>query len=256
MPPRTPMIAGNWKMNLTVAESLALVKEIEDGTQGLSGVEILVAPPFTVLGTVKEAIGSSGILLGAQNMHWEASGAYTGEISGAMLKEAGCTHVILGHSERRGHFQEPSQWIDLKARAALAAGLVPIVCIGENIQERERGQALKVIEEQLAGSLKHLVEEKRMPASTILAYEPVWAIGTGHTATPDQAQEIHQFIRRWLIDHFDRTTAEQVRILYGGSVKPDNVKDLMSRSDIDGALVGGASLKADSFLPIIRFQEA
>ena len=173
-----------------------------------------------------------------------------------MLKEAGCTHVILGHSERRSHFKEPSEWINLKVKTAFSVGLVPIVCIGETIEEREKGEAFKVIEEQLSGSLKHLLDDNQMPASTILAYEPVWAIGTGHTATPDQAQEIHQFIRQWVGDKFDQESADQVRILYGGSVKPDNVKDLMSRPDIDGALVGGASLKADSFLPIIKFQEA
>jgi len=250
------MIAGNWKMNLTLDESVALIESMARGIKGLSGVDVLVAPPFTSLPTIGSAIGDSGILLGAQNMHWESNGAYTGEISGSMLKEAGCTHVILGHSERRSHFKEPSEWIDLKVKAAFSVGLVPIVCIGETIEERERGDAFKIIEDQLAGSLKHLLDDNQMPASTILAYEPVWAIGTGRTATPDQAQEIHQFIRQWMRDKLDQETADQVRILYGGSVKPDNVKDLMSRPDIDGALVGGASLKAESFLPIIKFQEA
>jgi len=256
MTQRTPMIAGNWKMNLTLDESVVLVENLVDGIKDLSEVDVLVAPPFTSLATVKEAIGDSGIFLGAQNMHWESNGAYTGEISGSMLKEAGCTHVILGHSERRSHFKEPSEWIDLKVKTAFSVGLVPIVCIGETIEEREKGAAFKVIEEQLTGSLKYLLDDKQMPKVTILAYEPVWAIGTGHTATPDQAQEIHQFIRQWMKDNFDQQTAGQVRILYGGSVKPDNVKDLMSRPDIDGALVGGASLKADAFLPVIKFQEA
>jgi triosephosphate isomerase len=252
---RIPMIAGNWKMNLTLDESINLVKALGKGIRNITGVDVLVAPPFTVLAEVKKAIDDSGILLGAQNMHWESNGAYTGEISGAMLKEAGCSHVILGHSERRSHFQEPSQWIDLKTKTALSVGLTPIVCVGETIEEREKGQAFQVIEEQLTGSLRHLLEKKHMPASAILAYEPVWAIGTGHTATPDQAQEVHQFIRKWMTDKFGSETADRVRILYGGSVKPDNVNDLMSREDIDGALVGGASLKADSFLGIVRFQE-
>lgn len=255
MTQRIPMIAGNWKMNLTLEESVVLVENMSNGIKGLSGVDVLVAPPFTALPVVKEAIGDSKIFLGAQNMHWENNGAYTGEICGSMLKEAGCTHVILGHSERRSHFKEPSEWIDLKVKTAFLVGLIPIVCIGETIEEREKGDAFKVIERQLIGSLKHLLDGKQMPNSTILAYEPVWAIGTGHTATPDQAQEVHQFIRQWIRDKFDQQAADQIRILYGGSVNPDNVKELMSRPDIDGALVGGASLKADSFLPIVRFQE-
>jgi len=250
------MIAGNWKMNLTLGESSELVKAIGAGIGNMGAVDVLVAPPFTALATVKEAIMDSGILLGAQNMHWESSGAFTGEISGPMLREAGCTHVILGHSERRSHFQEPSAWIDLKVKTAFAVGLIPIVCIGETIEEREKGQTFQVIEDQLTGSLRHLLEQKKIPVSTILAYEPVWAIGTGKTATPDQAQEVHHFIRQWIKNHFDQQAAEQIRILYGGSVKPDNVRELMSREDIDGALVGGASLKADSFLPIIRFRGA
>lgn len=254
MTQRTPMIAGNWKMNLTLDESRELVKKIADGIQSIRGVDVLVAPPFTSLPAVNEARGGSGILLGAQNMHWENSGAYTGEISGPMLKESGCTHVILGHSERRSHFQEPSEWINLKVKAAFSTGLIPIACIGETIEEREKGDAFKVIEKQLNGSLKHLLEQKKMPSSTILAYEPVWAIGTGHTATPDQAQEVHDFIRQWMKKQFDQQTADQVRILYGGSVKPDNVKELMGKEDIDGALVGGASLKADSFLGIIKYR--
>lgn len=254
MTQRTPMIAGNWKMNLSIAEAVALVKGLAGGIKGLRGVEVLVAPPYTSLTPVREAIGDSEILLGAQNMHWESSGAYTGEVSGPMLKETGCTHVILGHSERRSHFQESSEWIDLKVKAAFAVGLIPIVCIGETIEEREKGQAFQVIEDQLSGSLRHLMDRKEMPASTILAYEPVWAIGTGKTATPDQAQEVHQYIRQWLRTNFDQPTADRVRILYGGSVKPDNVRELMAKEDIDGALVGGASLKADSFLPIIKFR--
>ncbi|NNG07321.1 MAG: triose-phosphate isomerase [Desulfobacteraceae bacterium] len=255
MTDRIPLIAGNWKMNLTLMEGASLVKSIRDGIQGLDGVEVLVAPPFTALATVKGIIGDAKILLAAQNMHWEQSGAYTGEMSPLMLLEAGCTHVILGHSERRMHFQETDEMIDLKANAALQARLTPVICIGETLQEREADQTFEVLKKQLDGSLKGCIDRKTLPFSTILAYEPVWAIGTGRTATPDQAQEVHRFVREWIAETFGRETAVLIRILYGGSVKPDNAKDLMSRPDIDGALVGGASLKADSFIPIIRFGE-
>lgn len=255
MTDRIPLMAGNWKMNLTLLEASSLVKSIRDGIQGLDGVDVLVAPPFTALSTVRGLIGNAKILLAAQNMHWEQSGAYTGEISSLMLLEAGCTHVILGHSERRMHFQETDEMIDLKANAAVKSGLTPIICIGETLQEREADQTFEVAKKQLDGSLKTFREDKTLPSSTILAYEPVWAIGTGRTATPDKAQEVHHFVREWIAENFSRKTADVMRILYGGSVKPDNVKDLMSRPDIDGALVGGASLKADSFIPIIRFGE-
>ena len=249
------MIAGNWKMNLDLEESANLVKIIADHMDGLEDVDVLVAPPFTSLAFVKEAMGGARISLAAQNMHWESSGAYTGEISAGMLEEAGCTHVILGHSERRALFKETSEMIDLKARAAVGVGLIPIICIGETLEEREGGRTFEVIKRQLDESLKGFREDKTLPSSTILAYEPVWAIGTGRTATPEQAQEVHHFIREWIEEDFDAGTANVIRILYGGSVKPENAKDLMSQPDIDGALVGGASLKADSFLPIIRFKE-
>ncbi len=249
------MIAGNWKMNLDLKESANLVKTIADHMEDLEDVDVLVAPPFTSLAFVKEAMGGARISLAAQNMHWESSGAYTGEISAGMLKEAGCTHVILGHSERRTLFKETSEMIDLKARAAVGVGLIPIICIGETLEEREGGRTFEVIKRQLDESLKGFREDKALPSSTILAYEPVWAIGTGRTATPEQAQEVHHFIREWIEEDFDAGTANAIRILYGGSVKPENAKDLMSQPDIDGALVGGASLKADSFVPIIRFKE-
>jgi triosephosphate isomerase len=252
---RTPLIAGNWKMNLNLDEAVGLVNAIGHGIQQMEDVDVLVAPPFTALGAVKQAIGKSRILLGAQNMHWEMSGAFTGEISGRMLLEAGCTHVILGHSERRSLFKETSELIDLKLKAAVQVGLISIVCIGETLEDREAGRTFEVIEDQLNVSLKNFRDEKRMHPSTILAYEPVWAIGTGRTATPDQAQEVHRFIREWTKSCFDTETGHAVRILYGGSVKPDNVGDLMSEADIDGALVGGASLKADIFNQIIGFQK-
>lgn len=256
MKSRFPMIAGNWKMNLTLAEAAQLVKALADGIKGLDGVEVLVAPPFTTLLRVKEAIGQAPILLSGQNMHWEAQGAFTGEVSASMLADAGCTHVILGHSERRTLFGETDEVIDRKAAAAVKKGLIPIVCIGETLEEREKGLTFQIIERQLSLSLKGFREGKNLPLTTILAYEPVWAIGTGRTATPEQAQEVHQFIRQWLKAQFGERTAQAIRILYGGSVKPDNVRDLMSKPDIDGALVGGASLKPESFLPIVHFNKA
>jgi triosephosphate isomerase len=253
---RRPMIAGNWKMNLSLDESARLVTIISDSISDLEGVDVLVAPPFTNLAVVREAIGDSGILLAAQNMYWESQGAFTGEVSPNMVLEAGCTHVILGHSERRTLFKESSGMIDRKAKAAFLTGLIPIICIGETLEEREGGRTFDVVKTQLDESLGNFRESRAMPHSTILAYEPVWAIGTGRTASPDQAQEVHGFIRKWMKDNFDQDTADAVRILYGGSVKPDNIEVLMARPDIDGALVGGASLKADFFIPIIRFKES
>ncbi len=256
MKSRIPMIAGNWKMNLTLVEAAQLVKALADGIKGLGGVEVLVAPAFTTLLRVKEAIGKAPILLSGQNMHWEAQGAFTGEVSASMLADAGCTHVILGHSERRTLFGETDEVVDRKASAAVKKGLIPIVCIGETLEEREKGLTFQIIERQLNLSLKSFRGGKNLPLTALLAYEPVWAIGTGRTATPEQAQEVHQFIRQWLKAQFGEGTAQAIRILYGGSVKPDNVRDLMSKPDIDGALVGGASLKPDSFLAIVRFGDA
>ncbi|MDQ1335566.1 MAG: Triosephosphate isomerase [Thermodesulfobacteriota bacterium] len=253
---RTAMIAGNWKMNPRHSDAEALVKTIAQGIEGLEGVDVLVAPPFTHLALVREAIGSARIFLGGQNMHWEMSGAFTGEISGRMLQEATCTHVILGHSERRILFNETSETVDLKVRAATFLGLIPIVCVGETLEEREAGQTFEVIRAQLDASFHNFKADQLMRPSTILAYEPVWAIGTGRTATPAQAQEVHRFIREWIENTFNTGTAAQVRILYGGSVKPENIADLMSEPDIDGALVGGASLKGDSFVQIIRYGKA
>jgi triosephosphate isomerase len=252
---RTPMIAGNWKMNLSIDEAVALMEAIGSGTGDVSDVETLVAPPFTHLAAVRSAIDKSTIFLAAQNMHWEMSGAYTGEISGRMLQQAGCTHVILGHSERRSLFGETSQVVNLKVKAASFLGLIPIVCVGETLEEREADRTFEVIKEQLDSSLDNFKADQMMPTTTILAYEPVWAIGTGKTASPQQAEEVHQFIRSWIENTFNTGTAAQVRILYGGSVKPDNVKSLMGEPDIDGALVGGASLKGDSFVSLIRYRK-
>lgn len=252
---RRPLLAGNWKMNLDIDGSVKLVKSIAENTSDFQQVDVLVAPPFTAIPAVRGAIGDSGIFLGAQNMHWKMEGAYTGEISGSMLKEAGCTHVILGHSERRTLFKETSEVIDLKVNSAVSHGLIPILCVGETLEQREAGQAFDIIQEQLDLSLNNFVTGQGMPDDTILAYEPVWAIGTGRTATPEQAQEVHKFIRQWIETVFNAKTANKVRILYGGSVKPENIADIMSEPDIDGALVGGASLKAETFLQIIRFHK-
>ncbi|MEJ2589309.1 MAG: triose-phosphate isomerase, partial [Deltaproteobacteria bacterium] len=231
-----------------------LVRAIAAGIRGLEGVDVLVAPPFTHLDIVRAAIGDAGIFLAGQNMYFEMSGAYTGEVSGRMLQEAGCTHVILGHSERRTIFHETNEMINEKVKAAAVLGLIPIVCVGETLEERDNGRTFDVIKQQLDGSLDNFLADERLPPSTILAYEPVWAIGTGRTATPDQAEKIHAFIREWITSSFDADTGDRIRILYGGSVKPDNVSALMSKADIDGALVGGASLKADAFIDIIRFE--
>jgi len=251
---RRPLIAGNWKMNLSIKEAVALIEGIAAGIADLDGVDTLVAPPFTSLAAVRKAIGNSRIFLAAQNMYHEMKGAYTGEVSGRMLQDAGCTHVILGHSERRTLFHETSQMIDLKAKASAVLGLIPIICIGETLEEREAGQTFDIIRQQLDESLQNFIADQLMLPSTILAYEPVWAIGTGKTATPDQAEEVHAFIRKWIEENFNIGTANQVRILYGGSANPGNIADLMAQPDIDGALVGGASLKADSIVSMIRFK--
>lgn len=251
---RKPFMAGNWKMNLNREESAELAGAIARQAPDPDRVDVLVAPPFTSIATVKEAVDGGCIFLGAQNVHWEPHGAFTGEISPPMLVEAGCTHVILGHSERRNLFGETDDMIDRKAESACKYGLTPIICIGEALKEREDNRTTEVIETQLRGSLRHFRKQKKLPPFVLLAYEPVWAIGTGKTATPEQAQEVHGEIRRWLAEQFDGNTAETVRILYGGSVKPDNIKELMAMPDVDGALVGGASLKASSFVSIMRFE--
>ena len=249
-------MAANWKMNLSLDEARDLLNGIKSIKIDFNKVEVLVAPPFTTLQLANELLAGTGILIAGQNMHWESKGAFTGEISPLMLKEAGCSHVILGHSERRALFFETSDIVNSKVDAAIETGLIPIVCIGETLKEREDKKTFDIIRTQLNESLKTNCKKRNLPQSVILAYEPVWAIGTGKTATPEVAQKVHLFIRRWLIENYDHNTGETVRILYGGSVKPDNIKELMLQPDIDGALIGGASLKADSFLSIIRFYES
>jgi triosephosphate isomerase (TIM) len=248
---RTPVIAGNWKLFKTIGEATELVNQLKPLVAGATGVEIVIAPVFTALSCVSDLVKGSAIKLAAQNCYWEKEGAFTGEVSPALLKDAGCSHVIIGHSERRQYFAETDDTVNRKSRAVLAVGLNAIVCVGETLAEREAEATFSVIEKQVTGALSGFSAE--MLAQVIVAYEPVWAIGTGRTATDDQAQEVHAFIRTLIVRLFNQATADAIRILYGGSVKPDNVKGLMSRPDIDGALVGGASLKAESFAAIVNF---
>ena len=248
---RKPVIAGNWKLFKTIAESVALVNELKPLVANNQGVEIVVAPVFTALSRVSDAIEGSNVRLAAQDCYWEEEGAFTGEVAPKLLKDAGCTHVIIGHSERRQYFGETDVTVNKKTKAVIAAGLQAIVCVGESLGERESEQTFSVIETQITGSLAGLAQEAF--SSVIIAYEPVWAIGTGKTASDDQAQEVHAFIRQLIARLFNQAVADAIRILYGGSVKPDNVKGLMAQADIDGALVGGASLKAESFAAITAF---
>jgi triosephosphate isomerase len=252
---RKPLMAANWKMNLSLDEARDLLNGIKSATIDFNRVDVLVAPPFTTLHLAQTILTETDIRIAGQNMHWESGGAFTGEISPLMLKEAGCGYVILGHSERRTLFFETSETVKQKVDAAIEAGLIPIVCIGETLKQREDKKTFDIITTQLNESLKTSCKKRNLPQSVIIAYEPVWAIGTGKTATPEMAQEVHLFIRRWLIENFGHNTGETIRILYGGSVKPDNINKLISQPDIDGALIGGASLKADTFLSIIRFYE-
>jgi len=247
---RTKIVAGNWKMNKTPAEGAALIAAIrKEMGSAACPVEVVVCPPFTGLESAARALAGSKIGLGAQNMHAEAPGAFTGEVSSGMLVELGVRYVILGHSERRTLFGETDALVNKKTKAALAAGLTPIVCVGETLAEREANKTEKVVTTQICESLAGLgADLKRV----VVAYEPVWAIGTGKTASPAQAQEVHALIRRVLATISDGATANSIRIQYGGSMKPENAKELMSQPDIDGGLIGGAALKADSFLAIVR----
>ncbi|ACM21242.1 triosephosphate isomerase [Geotalea daltonii FRC-32] len=247
---RTPVIAGNWKLYKTAGQALELVGGLLPLVAQTKGVEIVVAPVFTVLGKVAEALAGSNIHLSAQDCFWEEEGAFTGEISSTMLIDAGCSHVIIGHSERRQFFGETDATVNKKIKAAIKAGLTVLFCIGETLQEREGDQTFDVLRRQVTQGLRDLSQEQLK--KVIIAYEPVWAIGTGKTATDSQAQEAHQFIRGVIAGLYDKDAAEEMRILYGGSVKPENIGGLMAQADIDGALVGGASLKADSFAAIAK----
>lgn len=249
---RKSVIAGNWKMHKTAGEGVKLVQELNELTKAVQDVEIVVCPPFTALSAAAGAVAGTNIGLGAQNMHWEDKGAYTGEIAPGMLKDIGCTHVIIGHSERRQYFAETDQTVNKKTKAALTAGLIPIVCVGETLAEREANETEKVVGVQVKGGLDGLTSEQ--VAGLIIAYEPVWAIGTGRTASAEDANAVCAFIRRTVAAMFGQPAADSVRIQYGGSVKPDNVAELMAKPDIDGALVGGASLEAPTFSKLVLFK--
>jgi len=244
---RTPVVAGNWKMNATNPEAVALTRELVTALGPAPPCEIVLCPPFTALTEVSLLLGGTPLRLGGQNVHPETKGAFTGEVSGAMLRSAGCSHVIVGHSERRRLFGESDELVGKKARAALGAGLIPIVCVGETLDERERDETARVVERQLEAAVLDLPPDAL--AHVLLAYEPVWAIGTGRTATPAQAQEVHALLRARLGERFGEG-GRRVRILYGGSVTARNAGDLLAEEDVDGALVGGASLEAAGFAAI------
>ncbi len=249
---RIPLIAGNWKMHKTVSEAVALVEDLLPRVRDAAGVEVAVAPPFTALQAVGQALRASPVRLAAQNMHWEVEGAFTGEVSAPMLTELGVSLVILGHSERRHHFGETDEAVARKAGRALAAGLTPIVCVGETLEQRDAGEAFRVVERQIRRGIGPLGPEA--VDRIVVAYEPVWAIGTGRSATAGQAQEMHAHVRSVLGEIGGAQRAARTRILYGGSVKPANAPGLMAQPDVDGALVGGASLDAESFASIVRFR--
>lgn len=246
--PLKKLIAGNWKMNKTKAEGLSLAKDLSGKMESLdkAAFDLLLCPPATLIDTVSVAVASSGILVGGQDCHFEGAGAHTGDISAEMLKDLGCTHVIVGHSERRANHSETSSLVAKKAAAAQAQKLTAIICVGETAEDRDSGRATEIVAKQLDGSLPPTA----LPENTVIAYEPVWAIGTGKTATPDDIRDMHAFIRTALANLIDEP--EKVRILYGGSVKPDNAGDIFATENVDGALVGGASLKAEDFWGIAQ----
>ncbi len=246
---RRKLIAGNWKMNKTLGEAVNLAAAVKAEAGACRNADVALCPPFTALKVVGDAIAGSALRLGAQNMHWEKEGAFTGEVSAVMLRDLRCHYVILGHSERRAYFKETDEIVNRKTQAALAASLVPIVCVGETLAEREAGRADEVVRTQIVGSLAGLGNEL---SKVVVAYEPVWAIGTGKTATPQIAQGMHALIRRELTRMGTKVVAEGIAILYGGSVKPDNAAELLSQPDLDGALVGGASLDARGFVKIVQ----
>ncbi|RKY72345.1 MAG: triose-phosphate isomerase [Candidatus Latescibacterota bacterium] len=247
---RKPIVVGNWKMNKTPEEAVQLVKELKPLVAGIEAVEIGVCPPFVCLTEVNKLLKGTNIGLGAQNMYWEPEGAYTGEISAEMLLTSGCRYVILGHSERRTYFGETNATVHRKLEAALQSRLCPIVCVGETREQREAGKAEQVVADHLRGAYEGISGKDAQ--DTVIAYEPVWAIGTGLTATPEQAQEMHAFIRKVLTELYSDSVAQRLRIQYGGSMKPGNAKELLAQKDIDGGLIGGAALQAESFAAIIK----
>lgn len=246
---RKKVIAGNWKMNKTNTEAVEMLTELKELVKGIDNVGIIIGAPFTALSDAVKAVKGSNIAIAAENVYPKDSGAYTGEVSPVMLKSIGVEYVILGHSERREYFKESDEFINEKVKAVLAAGMLPILCIGEKLEERESGKTAEVTETQIRGGLKELTAEEAK--KVIVAYEPVWAIGTGRTATPEMAQETHRQVRDVLVSMFGNETAEEMIIQYGGSMKPDNAVELLAQKDIDGGLIGGASLKASSFAEIV-----
>jgi triosephosphate isomerase len=249
---RQPLIAGNWKMYKSISEARVFAMSLHGELEDVKGRQVVICPSFVALSAVAEILKGSPISIGAQNAHWEKQGAFTGEISVAMAAEAGCRFVIVGHSERRQYFGETDETVNKRMQAVISGGLTPIVCIGETLQERESNQTFSVIERQIKTGLAGLAK----PGEIVIAYEPVWAIGTGKTATPDQAQEVHAFVRQQFAALYDDAAAQAVRVLYGGSVKPENIEALMQQPDIDGGLVGGACLDVDSFVKIVTFEGA
>lgn len=246
---RRKIVAGNWKMNMTQESGAALVNELKDKLKNIQKTEVVFCSPFTSLASISELVKNTSFSIGGQNLFWEEKGAYTGEISAEMLLSAGCKYVIIGHSERRAYFNETDETVNKKIKRALQSNLIPIVCIGESLNERQTNQTKEVIKSQLQNGLQGLVKNEM--ERIVLAYEPIWAIGTGQTATPEQAIEVHEFIRNILRQWYDDQLAQRIRIQYGGSVNESNAKNLLSSPDIDGALVGGASLKSESFCEII-----
>jgi triosephosphate isomerase len=247
---RTPVIAGNWKMYKTARQAAETIQSLADLVKGVQGVEVVICPPFTALAAAVEAAKGSPVAIGAQDCYWEKEGAFTGQVAVPMIADLGCSHCIVGHSERRQFFGETDATVDKKIKAVLANGLNCIACVGETLAEREAGQTFAVLERQVRNGLSRHLTSARL----VIAYEPVWAIGTGKTATPVQAQEAHAFIRQVVAEAASPEAAQAVRILYGGSVKPDNIATLMAQPDVDGGLVGGASLDAASFAKIVRFR--
>lgn len=246
---RKKIIAGNWKMNKTAPEAVELAKEIKQALRS-NNADVVLCPPFTDLSAVHNVIHDTPIALGAQNLHWEEKGAYTGEVSADMLKSVGCHYVIIGHSERRQYFGESDETVNKKIKSALSEGLIPIVCVGESLDQRQSDRTEVVVEAQIKAAFE-AVEKINVP-KMVIAYEPVWAIGTGKVATPEQAQDVHAFIRTLITDIYDQESAAAIRIQYGGSMKPKNASELLAQPDVDGGLIGGASLQADSFVDIIN----
>lgn len=247
---RRVIIAGNWKMNKNVMDSIGIANVIKKSLYDVEEVDIVICPPFTSLSDVNEVLMESNIGMGGQDVYWEKEGAFTGEVSCDMLKSVGCKYCIVGHSERRQFFGETNETVNKKAKALLANGMKPIICVGEKLEDRKADKTFQVIKDHVTNSLAGLTKNDMQ--NVVVAYEPVWAIGTGVNATKEQAQEVHKYIRGLLAQMFDEATAKSVRIQYGGSVKAENIKELISQEDVDGALVGGASLKADSFAQIVR----